>query len=87
MTMTVSNFFSCFVSVITCGYFYLINEFFTEVLNVFQPENGLIVIFIRVLAFILTAAFFKRLFEKRIREAFLINFMTYRLNFELSRFQ
>lgn len=85
--MNVSNFFSCFVSIITWGYFYLINEFFTEVLNVFQPENEIIVVFIRLLAIFLTATFFKGLFKKRIREAFLINFMTYKLNFEISRFK
>jgi len=85
--MILSNFFSCFVSVITWGYFYLINEFFTEVLNVFQPESKLVVAFIMLLALFLTNSSFRRLFKKRIREAFLINFMTYRLNFELSRFQ
>ncbi|ENV09354.1 hypothetical protein F966_02011 [Acinetobacter higginsii] len=85
--MTVSNFFSCFVSVITCGYFYLINEFFTEVLNVFQPESKLVVAFIMLLALFLTNSSFRRLFKKRIREAFLINIMTCKLNFEISRFQ
>ncbi len=82
-----SIFFSSFVSLITWVYFYLIDKFFIHVLNVFQPESTYIVAFIIILSLFLRNSVFKRLFKRRIREACLINFMTYRLNFEISRFK
>lgn len=91
VTMILSNFysifFSSFVSLITWVYFYLIDKFFIQVLNVFQPESTYIVVFIIMLSLFLRNSVFKRLFKRRIREACLINFMTYRLNFEMFRFK
>jgi len=82
-----SIFFSSFVSSLNWFFFYLIEEFFAEILNVFQFENVYLVAFIIVLSFFLTNSVFKELFKARIREVSLINFMTYRLNFEISRFK
>jgi hypothetical protein len=82
-----SIFFSSFVSALNWFFFYLIEEFFAEILNVFQFENVYLVAFIIVLSFFLTNSVFKKLFKARIRETCLINFMTYRLNFEISRFK
>lgn len=53
----------------------------------FQFENVYLVAFIIVSSIFLTNSIFKQLFKKRIREVCLINFMTYRLNFEISRFK
>ncbi|MFW6764746.1 hypothetical protein [Acinetobacter pittii] len=80
-------FFSFLVSFITIFYFHLIGEFFVEVLRVFQPENKYVVVFIILLSLFLRNRVFKKLFKQRIREACLINFMTYRLNFEIYRFK
>ncbi|EPG36844.1 hypothetical protein F907_02541 [Acinetobacter colistiniresistens] len=82
-----SIFFSSFVSSLSWFFFYLIEEFFAEILNVFQLENLYVEAFVMVLSIFLTNPIFKKLFKKRIREACLINFMTYRLNFEISRFK
>ncbi len=91
MNMIVFNFysifFSSFVSSLSWFFFYLIEEFFAEILNVFQLENLYVEAFVMVLSIFLTNPIFKKLFKKRIREACLINFMTYRLNFEISRFK
>jgi len=73
VTMILSNFysifFSSFVSLITWVYFYLIDKFFIQVLNVFQPESTYIVVFIIMLSLFLRNSVFKRLFKRRIREA------------------
>ncbi|WP_312056288.1 hypothetical protein [Acinetobacter courvalinii] len=82
-----SFFFSSFVSALSWFFFYLIEEFFAEILKVFQLENLYVVAFVMVLSLFLTNPIFKKLFKKRIREACLINFMTYRLNFEISKFK
>lgn len=80
-------FFSSFVSSLSWFFFFLIEEFFAEILNVFQLENMYLVAFVMVLSLFLTNSIFKALFKTRIREACLINFMTYRLNFEIYRFK
>lgn len=80
-------FFSSFVSSLSWFFFFLIEEFFAELLNVFQLENMYLVAFVMVLSLFLTNSIFKALFKTRIREACLINFMTYRLNFEIYRFK
>ncbi|MGG2097659.1 hypothetical protein ABFY41_08775 [Acinetobacter haemolyticus] len=80
-------FFSSFVSSLSWFFFFLIEEFFAELLNVFQLENMYLVAFVMVLSLFLTNSIFKALFKIRIREACLINFMTYRLNFEIYRFK
>lgn len=82
-----SIFFSSIVSSLTWFFFYLVEAFFAEFLNVFQFENMFLVAFVMVLSLFLTNSVFKELFKERIREACLINFMTYRLNFEISRFK
>lgn len=76
-----------FYSLITSTYFSLIDEFFTELLKVLQPESQLIIYFMVALSVFLTNPYFQTLFKKRIREACLINFMTYKMNFEISRFK
>ncbi|ENW82023.1 hypothetical protein F909_01712 [Acinetobacter sp. ANC 3929] len=76
-----------FYSLITSTYFSLIDEFFTELLKLLQLESQLIIYFIVALSVFLTNPYFQSLFKKRIREACLINFLTYRLNFEISRFK
>ncbi|UGQ31718.1 hypothetical protein [Acinetobacter calcoaceticus] len=80
-------FFYLFVSLITSTYFNLVDEFFSELLKVLQIENKSAVFLIVALSIFLTNPYFQELFRKRIREACLINFMTYRLNFEISRFK
>jgi len=80
-------FFYLFVSLITSTYFNLVDEFFSELLKVLQIDNKSIVYLIFALGIFLTNPYFQELFRKRIREACLINFMTYRLNFEISRFK
>ncbi|EPF6286107.1 hypothetical protein [Acinetobacter baumannii] len=80
-------FFYLFVSLLTSTYFNLVDEFFSELLKVLQIENNPIVYLIVALSLVLTNPYFQELFRNRIREACLINFMTYRLNFEISRFK
>ncbi|MDC4656481.1 hypothetical protein NQ805_16675 [Acinetobacter baumannii] len=80
-------FFSFFVLLITSTYFNLVDEFFSELLKVLQIENKPILYLIFALGIFLTNSYFQELFRKRIRETCLINFMTYRLNFEIYRFK
>lgn len=75
------------ISSITALFFVLIENFFDSVIAVYKLENSSIRSFITLLIAFLTNFWFQDLFKERIREACLINFMTYRLNFEISRFK
>ena len=80
-------FFFLFVYAITFLYFHLLDKFFVELLNITQPENKVSVGLIVVLSIFLRNPIFKKFFKKRMRETCLINFMTFRLNFEIYRFK
>ena len=80
-------FFFLFVYAITFLYFHLLDKFFVELLNVIQSENKVIVGLVVVLSIFLRNPIFKKFFKKRMRETCLINFMTFRLNFEIYRFK
>lgn len=80
-------FFSLFVSLITSAYFNLIDKFFENFLLLYKPDNIFVLYLLVALSGFLTNFYFQDLFKKRMRETCLINFMTYRLNFEIYRFK
>lgn len=76
-----------FISSITIFFFFLIENFFVNIIEMYKLESSSTVSFITFLVAFLTNFWFQDLFRERIRETCLINFMTYRLNFEISRFK
>ncbi|MFV7501686.1 hypothetical protein [Acinetobacter pittii] len=71
------------ISLITVVFFELIEGFFDNLAELYKIDKSVSKSFV----FIFTNFWFQDLFKERIREACLINFMTYRLNFEISRFK
>ncbi|WP_111810882.1 hypothetical protein [Acinetobacter baumannii] len=71
------------ISLITVVFFELIEGFFDNLAELYKIDKSVSKSF----AFVFTNFWFQDLFKERIREACLINFMTYRLNFEISRFK
>lgn len=69
-TMIEFNFYGIFsylfYSLITSTYFSLVDEFFTELLKVLQPESQFIIYFMVALSVFLTNPYFQSLFKKRI---------------------
>ncbi|OVN55331.1 hypothetical protein B9S44_18755 [Acinetobacter baumannii] len=61
----------------------LIESFFDSIVEVYKLENSSFRTFITFFVAFLTNFWFQDLFKERIREACLINFLTYRLNFEI----
>ncbi|MDR6797841.1 hypothetical protein [Acinetobacter calcoaceticus] len=89
--MNVEKFYKIFsyvvISSITAFFFVLIESFFDSVIAVYELENSSIRSFITLLVAFLTNFWFQDLFKERIREACLVNFLTYKLNFEIFRFK
>ncbi|MDP7855377.1 hypothetical protein QWI53_18460, partial [Acinetobacter baumannii] len=71
------------ISSITSSFFVLIESFFDSIVEVYKLENSSFRTFITFFVAFLTNFWFQDLFKERIREACLINFLTYRLNFEI----
>ncbi|MDC4520323.1 hypothetical protein OHV58_17675 [Acinetobacter baumannii] len=71
------------ISLITVVFFELIEGFFDNLAELYKIDKSVSKSFV----FVFTNFWFQDLFKERIREACLINFMTYRLNFEISRFK
>ncbi|HGW4638579.1 hypothetical protein [Acinetobacter baumannii] len=71
------------ISLITLVFFELIEGFFDNLVELYKIDKSVSKSFVMIL----TNFWFQDLFKERIREACLINFMTYRLNFEISRFK
>ncbi|MDC5251396.1 hypothetical protein NRA59_13915, partial [Acinetobacter baumannii] len=67
--------------------FNLIDKFFENFLLLYKPDNIFVLYLLVALSVFLTNFYFQDLFKKRMRETCLINFMTYRLNFEIYRFK
>lgn len=85
------NFYGIFtyvvISLINSIFFLLIEDFFDNILELYKINSGLNKFLIYMLSNFLTNFWFQDLFKERIREACLINFLTYKLNFEISRFK
>jgi hypothetical protein len=85
------NFYGIFayvvISLINSIFFLLIEDFFDNILELYKVNSGLNKFLIYMLSNFLTNFWFQDLFKERIREACLINFLTYKLNFEISRFK
>lgn len=71
------------ISSITSSFFVLIESFFDSIVEVYKLENSSFRTFITFFVAFLTNFWFQDLFKERIREACLINFLTYRLNFDI----
>lgn len=85
--MNAEKFYTIFsyliISLITLVFFELIEGFFDNLVELYKIDKSVSKSFV----FVLTNFWFQDLFKERIRKACLINFMTYRLNFEISRFK
>lgn len=66
------------ISSITSSFFVLIESFFDSIVEVYKLENSSFRTFITFFVAFLTNFWFQDLFKERIREACLINFLTYR---------
>ncbi|MDC4749336.1 hypothetical protein [Acinetobacter baumannii] len=71
------------ISLITLVFFELIEGFFDNLVELYKIDKSVSKSFVMIL----TNFWFQDLFKERIREACLINFLTYKLNFEISRFK
>ncbi|MFW1804234.1 hypothetical protein [Acinetobacter baumannii] len=71
------------ISLITLVFFQLIEGFFDNLVELYKIDKSVSKSFVMIL----TNFWFQDLFKERIREACLINFLTYKLNFEISRFK